>query len=32
MTLIDTPQQQLAKWRFYIDPWLLLGILALATL
>lgn len=31
MTLIDTPQQQLAKWRFYIDPWLLLGILALAT-
>lgn len=32
MTLIDTPQQQLVKWRFYIDPWLLLGILALATL
>lgn len=32
MTLIDTPQQQLSKWRFYIDPWLLLGILALATL
>lgn len=32
MTLIDTQQQQLAKWRFYIDPWLLLGILALATL
>ncbi len=32
MTLIDTPQQQLTKWRFYIDPWLLIGILALATL
>lgn len=32
MTIIDTPQQQLAQWRFYIDPWLLLGILALATL
>jgi rod shape determining protein RodA len=31
MTLIDTPQQHLTKWRFYIDPWLVFAILALAT-
>ena len=29
--LMDSPQQHLAQWRFYIDPWLLLGILALAS-
>lgn len=29
--LIDTPHHKSVQWRFYLDPWLLLGIMALAS-
>jgi rod shape determining protein RodA len=30
-TQMDSPRHTLSQWRFFIDPWLMLGIIALAT-